>query len=416
MEKNKLTKMEKYWILYDVGNSAFILLVATILPIYFNALAENAGISGEDYLAYWGYAASVATIIVALIGPVLGTLADTRNFRKPLFTISMMIGVLGCAALSFPKSWIVFLVVFVIAKVGFSASLIFYDSMLVDITDEKRMDMVSSHGYAWGYIGSCIPFVISLVFVLFHASIGISMGTAMMIAFFLNATWWLLVTLPLLKNYQQKNYVELPKHPVRQSFSRLFATLKDIKSQKHIFLYLLAFFFFIDGVYTIIDMATAYGSALGLDTQGLLLALLLTQIVAFPCALIFSYFSHRVDGAKLIKICILAYTGITIFAVQLDKQWEFWVLAVFVGMFQGAIQALSRSYFAKIIPAEKSGEYFGIYDIFGKGASFVGTTLVGMVSQITNQANLGVAMLAIMFIIGYVLFVKAVKLNQSKEK
>lgn len=309
-----------------------------------------------------------------------------------------------------------FLVVFVIAKVGFSASLIFYDSMLVDITDEKRMDMVSSHGYAWGYIGSCIPFVISLVFVLFHASIGISMGTAMMIAFFLNATWWLLVTLPLLKNYQQKNYVELPKHPVRQSFSRLFATLKDIKSQKHIFLYLLAFFFFIDGVYTIIDMATAYGSALGLDTQGLLLALLLTQIVAFPCALIFSYFSHRVDGAKLIKICILAYTGITIFAVQLDKQWEFWVLAVFVGMFQGAIQALSRSYFAKIIPAEKSGEYFGIYDIFGKGASFVGTTLVGMVSQITNQANLGVAMLAIMFIIGYVLFVKAVKLNQSKEK
>ncbi len=415
MEKNKLTKMEKYWILYDVGNSAFILLVATILPIYFNALAANAGISGEDYLAYWGYAASVATIIVALIGPVLGTLADTRNFRKPLFTISMMIGVLGCAALSFPKSWIVFLVVFVIAKVGFSASLIFYDSMLVDITDEKRMDMVSSHGYAWGYIGSCIPFVISLVFVLFHASIGISMGTAMMIAFFLNATWWLLVTLPLLKNYQQKNYVELPKHPVRQSFSRLFATLKDIKSQKHIFLYLLAFFFFIDGVYTIIDMATAYGSALGLDTQGLLLALLLTQIVAFPCALIFSYFSHRVDGAKLIKICILAYTGITIFAVQLDKQWEFWVLAVFVGMFQGAIQALSRSYFAKIIPAEKSGEYFGIYDIFGKGASFVGTTLVGMVSQITNQANLGVAMLAIMFIIGYVLFVKAVKLNQSKE-
>lgn len=415
MEKNKLTKMEKYWILYDVGNSAFILLVATILPIYFNALAANAGISGEDYLAYWGYAASVATIIVALIGPVLGTLADTRNFRKPLFTISMMIGVLGCAALSFPKSWIVFLVVFVIAKVGFSASLIFYDSMLVDITDEKRMDMVSSHGYAWGYIGSCIPFVISLVFVLFHASIGISMGTAMMIAFFLNATWWLLVTLPLLKNYQQKNFVELPKHPVRQSFSRLFATLKDIKSQKHIFLYLLAFFFFIDGVYTIIDMATAYGSALGLDTQGLLLALLLTQIVAFPCALIFSYFSHRVDGAKLIKICILAYTGITIFAVQLDKQWEFWVLAVFVGMFQGAIQALSRSYFAKIIPAEKSGEYFGIYDIFGKGASFVGTTLVGMVSQITNQANLGVAMLAIMFIIGYVLFVKAVKLNQSKE-
>lgn len=407
MGNDKLTKMEKYWILYDVGNSAFTLLVSTIIPIYFNALAGNAGISEVDYLAYWGYAASISTVIVAILGPTMGTVADTRNYKKPLFVFFMMIGVIGCAALSVPASWIVFLVVFVIAKVGYNASLIFYDSMLVDVTTPERMDKVSSHGYAWGYIGSCIPFIISLVFVLMYESIGITMNTAMMLAFLINAAWWVLMTLPLLKNYRQKNFAAPPEHPIKDSFIRLGHTLRDIKKEKKIFLYLLAFFFFIDGVYTIIEMATAYGSALGLDTTGLLLALLVTQIVAFPCALIFSRFSKRYETTKLIKVCIAAYTLIALFAIQLDKQWEFWFLAVMVGMFQGAIQALARSYFAKIIPAEKSGEYFGIYDICGKGASFMGTTLVGIVAQITNVANAGVAIIAVMFVIGFVLFNKA---------
>lgn len=408
----KLTKLEKYWILYDVGNSAFIMLVSTIIPIYFNYLAGNAGISEVDYLAYWGYAASVATVIVALIGPILGSVADTKTYRKPLFVISMMVGVIGCAALSVPTSWIVFLAVFVIAKVGYNASLIFYDSMLVDVTTGERMDMVSSHGYAWGYIGSCIPFVISLVFVLMYEKIGITMKMAMAIAFFINAAWWLLVTIPLLRKYEQNYYAEMPKHPVRDSFKRLGHTLSSIKKEKSIFLYLLAFFFFIDGVYTIIEMATAYGSALGLDSTGLLLALLVTQIVAFPCALIFSKLSKKYATDFLIKICILAYFGIAVFAIQLDKQWEFWLLAVLVGMFQGAIQALSRSYFAKIIPAEKSGEYFGIYDICGKGASFMGTTLVGIVAQVTNVANAGVGIIAVLFMVGFVLFHKAAKLNR----
>lgn len=413
MDKMKLTKLEKAWILYDVGNSAFIMLVSTIIPIYFNYLAGNAGISEVDYLAYWGYAASVATVIVAIIGPVLGTIADTENFKKPIFTISMMVGVFGCIALSFPKSWIVFLAIFVIAKVGCNASLVFYDAMLVDVTTEERMDTVSSHGYAWGYIGSCIPFVISLVFVLMYDKIGITMSSAMAIAFCLNAFWWLAVTIPLLRRYEQKNYVKMPEKPVKESFVRLWTTLKDVKEQKNIFLYLISFFFFIDGVSTIISMATAYGSSLGLDSTGLLLALLVTQIVAFPCALIFSKFSKKYPTDFLIKVCIIAYTVIAAFAIQLDKQWEFWFLAVCVGMFQGAIQALSRSYFAKIIPANKSGEYFGIYDIFGKSASFMGTTLVGAVAQITGQQNIGVAVITVMFVIGYILFCKAAKLNRE---
>ena len=411
MENKKMTKLEKYWILYDVGNSAFTLLVSTIIPIYFNALAGNAGISEVDYLAYWGYAASISTIIVALLGPTVGSIADTRNYKKPLFVLFMAVGVIGCAALSVPGSWLVFLVVFVIAKVGYNASLIFYDSMLVDVTTPERMDKVSSNGYAWGYIGSCVPFILSLVFVLMYESFGMTMNTAMMLAFFINSSWWVLMTVPLLRNYRQKNYAETPKHPVRDSFRRLGHTIRDIRKEKKVFLYLLAFFFFIDGVYTIIEMATAYGSALGLDTTGLLLALLVTQIVAFPCALIFSVFSRKYETASLIKVCILAYTGIALFAIQLDKQWEFWFLAVMVGMFQGAIQALARSYFAKIIPAEKSGEYFGIYDICGKGASFMGTTLVGVVAQITGVANAGVGIIAVMFVIGYVLFHKAARVE-----
>ena len=360
MNESKLTKLEKYWILYDVGNSAFILLVATILPIYFNALAEGAGLSEVDYLAYWGYATSVSTFLVAIIGPILGTIADTKGYKKPIFAVSMMIGVLGCAGLSLPKSWIVFLAVFVVAKIGYSASLIFYDAMLSDVTTPERMDRVSSHGYAWGYLGSCLPFIVSLLGVLFYEKIGISITTAMIFAFCLNAGWWFFVTLPLLKHYKQTHYAEMGEKPIRSSFKRLGKAFSKIREHKKIFLFLIAFFFYIDGVYTIIDMATAYGSALGLDTTGLLAALLVTQIVAFPFALFFGKASKKYETAKLIKLCIVAYIGIAVFAIQLDKQWEFWVLAVVVGMFQGAVQALSRSYFAKIIPPEKSENFWTV--------------------------------------------------------
>ena len=407
---NKLTKLEKYWILYDVGNSAFILLVATIVPIYFNYLASLAKISEVNYLAYWGYASSFTTLIVAIIGPVLGSIVDTKGYKKPIFTISMIIGVMGLACFSVPKSWIIFLGVFVIAKICYNASLIFYDSMLLDITDAKRMDYVSSQGYAWGYIGSCVPFVVSLVFVLFYEKMGIPFNGAMTIAFLINALWWLGMTLPLLKNYKQVNFVEKQEHPIRDSFKRLGHTLSTLNEDKKVFFYLISFFFYIDGVYTIIEMATAYGSALGLNTNGLLIALLVTQIVAFPFALIFGRLSKKYPTDKLIKVCIIAYTGIALFAIQLDKQWEFWILAIFVGMFQGAIQALSRSYFAKIIPPKRSGEYFGLFDICGKGASFMGTSLVGLISQLTGHMNYGVAMISVMFVIGFCFFQKAAKL------
>lgn len=411
----KLTKEEKNWILYDVGNSAFTLLIATIMPLYFNYLAEQAGLSSVDYLAYWGYAASVATLFVVFIGPVFGTLADTKGFKKPVFSVALAVGVAACVLMGFAKQWLVFLVIYVIAKTGYSASLIFYDSMLADVTTADRMDQVSSQGYAWGYIGSCVPFVVCLMIVLGAGKLGISMELAMGISFFVTAAWWVLMTVPMLKTYRQKNYVERKPHAFRESFARIGKTFLNVRREKKIFLFLLAFFFYIDGVYTIIDMATAYGSALGLDSTGLLLALLVTQIVAFPCAILFGRLARRFCTEHLITVCVVAYIGIALFACVLRTQTQFWILAIFVGMFQGGIQALSRSYYAKIIPAEQSGEYFGLLDICGKGASFIGTAIVSVVSQLTGDINKGVAMIVVLFVVGVALFRIAVTCVQKNK-
>lgn len=413
--KFKLTSLEKKWVLYDVGNSAFTMMVSTIFPIYFNALAEGAGISDVDYLAYWGYATSVCTLIVAILGPTLGAIADTKNFKKIIFSISMGIGVFGCILLGFLSSWIWFLGVFVLAKTGYSASLIFYDAMLTDVTEPERMDSVSSHGYAWGYIGSCIPFIACLGIVLGAGSLGIGTQTSMILAFVITAFWWLCSSIPLLRSYRQKYFSDADGHVVRNSFKRLGRTFIELTKEKHIFIFLLAFFFYIDGVYTVIDMATAYGQALGLDSTGLLLALLVTQIVAFPCVLIFSRLVKKIKPEAIITICIAAYFCIAVYAYWLDTQFDFWLLAVLVGMFQGTIQALSRSYFAKIIPAEKSGEFFGIYDICGKGASVIGTALVSVLSQMTGSINIGVSALSVMFLIGLVLFRYSAKLNAGRQ-
>ncbi len=422
--KKKLTPLEKSWILYDIGNSAFILLVATLLPIYFSALTDEAGMS-DQYLSLWSFAGSISTALVAVIGPLCGTLADQRGFKKPLFLISMLLGVVGCALLGGPWGCFGFLGVFIVTKVGYSSSLVFYDAMLPEVTDEKNMDSLSSKGYAWGYIGSVIPFVICLVLALFYETFGITIGTAMVLAFLITAAWWLICSLPLLQRYRQTAYVAMQGNAMSASLKRLVQTFREAKKQKHIFLYLIAFFFFIDGVYTIIDLATAYGESLGLDSTGLLLALLVTQIVAFPFSILFGRLSQNHDTGKLIKICIGSYTFITLFAVFLKFQWQFWMLAVMVGMFQGGIQALSRSYLGKIIPAEQSGEYYGLMDICGKGASFVGTMLVGTVSALAVDVELdlfgyvlqgesiAVGTLVILFAIGYVLFCKADKMTKA---
>lgn len=409
--KFRLTKQEKHWILYDVGNSAFILMVSTIFPIYFNSLAGSGGLSSEQYLSVWGYAASICTLIVALTSPFLGKFADRIGRRKPLFIALVAAGALLCAFLGLAGEWLSFLIMFCAAKICCSESIIIYDSMLSEITTEERMDTVSSQGYAWGYIGSCIPFVVCLGLVLGGEYIGISTGTAMTVSFVIIGAWWLIVTVPLIKNYRQKDGTERIENP----FSGLSSTVKEISGNRQVLLFLIAFFFYIDGVYTIIDMATAYGSALGFDSTGLLLALLLTQLVAFPSSIIIGRLSRNVSAQRLITVCIAAYLGISVFAIFMTQQFEFWILAGAVGMFQGGIQALSRSYYAKIIPQGKSGEYFGIMDICGKGASFLGTAVVSLMTSLTGSANLGISGIVVFLLAGLVVFRLSCRMDKIRK-
>ncbi len=413
MKKLKLTRLEKQWILYDVGNSAFVLMVSTIIPIYFKNIAESAGVSMADSTAYFSYAISLTTIVTALLGPILGTLADTKGFKKPLFALSLLLGVAGCAGLALPVSWAAFLGIFIAARIGYNGSLVFYDAMLTDVTEDDRMDQVSSEGYAWGYLGSCIPFVGCLLLVLFGDQLGLGTAKATAFAFLLVAAWWLLMSVPILKNHRQRFYAPRTSHPVKESFIRLGRVIADVKKNPKVFWFLAAFFFYIDGVYTIIDLATSYGKDVGISDTNLLLALLLTQIVAFPFAILFGRLTEKHKSSSLIQICILGYAGIALFALQLDKAWEFWFLAVCVAVFQGAVQALSRSYFARIIPKDKASEYFGFYDIFGKGAAFMGTMLMGISTQLFDTSRAGVGMLALMFFAGFFLFRKVVRMEES---
>lgn len=412
MFKN-FNKLEKSWIYYDIGNSAFTMMVSTIIPIWFNTLAANAGMSNSEYLAFWSYATSIATILVAIIGPVFGSIADNKDFKKPMFMFVLFVGVIGCALLGAVPNWILYLITYVIAKICYQTSLVFYDSMLTDVTTPERMDLVSSQGYAWGYIGSCIPFVIALG--LYAAGNPDFLGImnerlSIFLTFIVIAVWWFCVTIPLLKNYKQKYYVETTSNKVKESISRLGKTLVTMyRDEKKVFFFLLAFFFYIDGVYTIIDEAVAIGTALGLNQMGLLVILLLTQVVAFAFATLFGKLSEKYSSVQLITVCILGYFAVAIYALFMKELWQFGIMAFVVGMFQGAIQALSRSYFAQIIPANASGEYFGIYDICGKGAAFMGTTLVGITVSITNSVNVAVATLTVLFILGLFFFRIATK-------
>lgn len=408
---NKLSKLDFKWILYDVGNSAFVLLTASILPIYFNSLATGQGLSETEYLTWWSYGTSIATVIVAIAGPIMGTLADFPKSKKKIFLANALGGAFLLFCFWIPKHWAVFLLLFVLCKILYSISLVIYDSMLVDVCPEDKMDEVSSKGYAWGYLGSCVPFIISLGLILGQANLGLSFSTLMLLVFTLNAGWWAFFTLPLAKSYHQIHSTPRSGAVFSQTFGRLGKTLKNIFHEKKVLYFILAFFFYFDGVYTIIDLATAYGTSLGLDQTGLLLALLLTQIVAFPSAILFGYLANSQPVSKLIKIGIIAYLCISIFALFMYTIWQFWVLAIAVGLFQGGLQALSRSYFARIIPKDQAGEYFGLYDIAGKGASFLGTTIVGIMTQLTGQQNIAVGTLAVLFIIGLVIFNKASKLE-----
>lgn len=422
-QSTKLTPLEKKWVLYDVANSGYVLLATALLSFYFNFVSPTGNLT-----SVWANTNVIVTIIAVFLCPILGTMADFSNKRK-FFAIFAGIGILGCGLLSVfsffsggALAGILFLIVYIATEVGFSSANVFYDSMLNDVTTDERMHNVSANGYAWGYIGSCIPFVVCLIlYVLGSMVFKELLGVAFTVCCLLTAAWWFYFTLPLYKSYEQIHFLPKPEKPIKATFVRLGSLFKELFKNKKALFFLIAFFFFIDGVHTIIKMAMTIGQDLfdfNSGTMGLVklvLALFVTQIVAFPAAIIFGRLASKHSCEKLLISCIIAYTLVGVLAVFMNYEWQFWVMAVVVGMFQGGIQAMSRSYFTKIVPAEKTGEFFGLYDIFGKSAAILGLGLIGSLSKVfplspAVTVNYALIPLPVLFLIGLALFIYSMKI------
>ncbi|MEK5393859.1 MFS transporter [Margalitia sp. FSL K6-0131] len=407
----RFTKEENSWVFYDWANSAYSIIISTaVFPLFYKAAATKAGISAANSTAYLGYTVAIATFILAILGPVLGTIADYQGFKKRFFTFFFTIGISFTALLAFIPSdqWLLLLIAYTIAAVGASGANVFYDAFIVDVTTEKRMNQVSARGFGFGYIGSTIPFIISIAIIILAQKeiLPISVTLASKIAFLITAIWWASFSIPMFRNVFQRYYIEREPNPVVNSFRRLGKTIKEIRKYRSLFLFLLAYFFYIDGVGTVITMSTAYGTDLGISSQSLLIILFVTQVVAAPFAILYGKLAEKFSGKTMLFVGIIVYMIVCTYAYFLKTTLDFWILAMLVASSQGGIQALSRSYFAKLVPKQNANEFFGFYNIFGNFASIMGPLLVGVTAQITGKSNSGVFSLILLFIIGAIILIK----------
>ncbi len=509
---SRFTLKEKSWILYDWANSVYATnIMAAIFPTIFVSMAGSSG----DY--WWSIGTSVTTLLVALLSPFLGALADFKGMKKKLFTGFMLLGVITTASLAFMSDWRMMLVGYVISHIGFSGANLFYDSFLTDVTTNERMDKVSSWGFAMGYIGgSTIPFVMSIGMLLW---LGYGSPIAQKFAILITSLWWLGFSIPFLKNVDQVHYIERGQGTAaRQTFSNVWRTAKEITRSKGLLMFVIAYFFYIDGVGTVISISTAYGTALGLGAVGMILALLVTQIVAMPSSILFGKLAQRFTTRRMLLAAIAVYMvicgvgfymgfslepsqdafdkaytamadeagqtaradGIADAAGAIDSYLSdaralmlegkaaelsalalelpdadpalkaslqeklaetalafaqqnapliddyrasisrstlmFWAMAILVGTVQGGIQAVSRSYFGKLVPKKRSNEYFGFFDIFGKFATFVGPLLYALIGSLSGRSSFVTLALLTLFLAGFITLILARKPLEQLEK
>lgn len=487
--KIKDTKSERSWIMYDWANSVYgTIILAAIFPIYFASIAPNADV-------WWGYGTSLATFIGALLAPILGVIADYKGMKMKCFLVSLIVGVVVTATMAFFDNWFFLLVGYVISSIAFSESCLFYDSFLTDVTTPERMDIVSAKGYAYGYLGgSTIPFVIAIILNLTMKDTAL----AVKISIVMTSVWWLIFSIPMIRNVKQNHYIgEFSKKALSGVFKNVFTTIKEIAKDKGLMLFVLAYFFYIDGVNTVITMSTAYGSTLGLGTIGMIIALMATQLIAAPCSILFSKISEKIGSVKIITFAVVVYfivcvvgfymgfslepsqmraeetylksyteaagnnyeefievykDGLTILnsasreeefsnivktyikdgkysgreealenittkltktlsEITSDNDYDhalrrsnilFWLMASLVGTCQGGIQSTSRSFFGRLVPLEKSNEYFGFFDIFCKFAAVIGPALYALTKNITGRSSYGILSIVLLFILGFV--------------
>ncbi|MCM3731232.1 MFS transporter [Fictibacillus nanhaiensis] len=416
----RFTKEENSWMFYDWANSAYSIIITTaVFPLFYKAAAMKAGVSASDSTAYLGYTIAIATFILAMLSPILGTIADYKGLKKRFFTFFFALGLISTATLAFIPSdqWLLLLTFYTLTAIGSSGSNVFYDAFITDVTTEERMNRVSSRGFGLGYIGSTIPFIISIAIIVLAQNEVLPFSTtiASKIAFLITAVWWGVFTIPMLKNVYQRYGIEREPKPIVNSFKRLGNTIKEIRKYRALFLFLLAYFFYIDGVGTIITMSTAYGSDLGISSTNLLIILFATQVVAAPFAILYGRLAERFTGKKMLYVGIGVYIIVCIYAYFLKTTLDFWILAMLVATSQGGIQALSRAYFAKLVPKKNANEFFGFYNIFGKFASIMGPLLVAITAQVTGNSASAVFSLVILFIIGIsiLFFVPEPKIESS---
>ena len=428
------TKEEKSWMMYDWANSAESVIIVTILPIFYDTISANSTAA----INRWGYGTSLAMLVCALLAPFLGALGDFKGMRKKLFMGFMSVGIIACALLAFTpqmdvstpagseKTGLIILALYIICSIGHAGANVYYDSFLPDVTTVDRMDKVSTMGYGMGYIGgSSIPLIIFLILNL----IGLPMTTCLTIAFALTAVWWAVFSIPIFRNVHQINGIEPYEGAMKDAVKGLGKTALEIWNNKPMFVFLVAYFFYIDGVNTIIHMSTIYGSSLGIDSTQMMLALLLTQILGLPFALLYIKASEKFGTRRMICFGICMYMFICVFGFFLRHTWQFWMLAVLIATSQGGIQSMSRSMYGKLIPdKDRSGEFFGFYDIFGKFSAIMGPTIFGwstafaqkkitakmgidasapaeVLDAVSSQASpWGVLSVLIIFIVGAVLF------------
>ncbi len=414
-----MTREEKSWILNDWANSAYSVAITTaILPVYFKKVASQ-GLNDSLSTALWAYANTFATLVIALSAPLLGTLADYRGRKMPLFTAFTLLGVSTTAllALAGPGAWKVCLVFYVLSAIGYAGSGIFYDAFLPDITSKKKMDWVSSLGFGWGYFGSTLPFIASLILISKPSLIGLDGAGATRVSFILVALWWLVFSLPMILRVKQRHGLAPEPRAWRASFARLSSTLRNIRSHRSAFLFLLAYFFYIDGVSTIIKMAGVFGSDVGIDTDRLLVIFLVIQLVAFPFALLFGRLARTFGTRNLLLAGIAVYTGVCAFAPFIRDEGGFWVLAMLVASAQGGIQALSRSAFGVLIPENRAAEFFGFYNISGRFAAILGPLIYGILVQSTGSSRYAALGLIPLFAIGaFLLILVPLPKPERKEK
>lgn len=414
-----INKKQWSWILYDWANSGYGIIVTTaVLPVYFKSVAQADHISAASSTAYWGYANSFGTLLVSILALFLGALADCPHFKKKLLSGFCWLGIVATIGLALVPSsqWRMLLFIYIISAIGYSASNLFYDSFLTDVSTNQDMNKISTHGYAYGYLGGVLAFILFLVLDLtdgFGALDGSGITKA---SFLIAAVWWLLFAIPLQKNVTQKYSVAPTTSPLAGSFKRVFQTIKHIRQYKKVAWFLVAYFFYIDGVDTIFTMATSIGMDIGVKTTVLMIVLLVVQLIAFPFSILFGWIADHTSTRAGILLGIGVYFIICLYALRLKTTVDFWILAVLVGTSQGGLQALSRSYFGKIIPKDSGSEFFGFYNILGKFSAVMGPFLVGIVTQLTGKSTIGAASLSFLFLVGLIIFAILPRLDKSPNK